>query len=164
MSEIQYKSRFTNRFDVNLDGIYALDLPNGTYKMIDDAFKKWEIRHGFITEDQQKLGLRGRAYHYGQFRKRKEESEKKEAVKKIKPVKPCKKSASVTKKKTTTKLKSKKVASGKRAKKSARSISRKSRWWVDTSTGTLSSLQQDFMVEFYSSMPIKNPLQGAAFL
>jgi hypothetical protein len=127
MSDIQYKSRHTNRYDVSLEGIYSIDLPDGTYKMVDDAFKKWEIRRGFITEDQQKLGLRGRAYHYGEFRKRKEQSEKKEVVEKIKQKKSCKKSASVTKVKTTTKSKSKKMASGKKTKKSARSTSRKSR-------------------------------------
>lgn len=72
MSDSQFKSRITNRYDISMDGIYSLDLPDGTYKMIDDAFKKWEIRRGFITEDQQKLGLRGRAYHYGEFKKRQE--------------------------------------------------------------------------------------------
>lgn len=148
MSETQFKSRITNRYDISMDGIYSLDLPNGTYKMIDDAFKKWEIRRGFITEDQQKLGLRGRSYHYGQFRKRKEESEKKEAAKKIKPVKPCKKSVSVIKKKTTTKSKSKKMASGKKTKKLVRSISRKSRWPTGMLSGTPWKVQQDFMVEF----------------
>ena len=86
--------------------------------MIDDAFKKWELRRGFITEDQQKMGLRGRAYHYGQYANKKKQEEKS-----------CKKSASVTKKKTTTKSKSskKKVASGKKTKKLVRSTSRKSR-------------------------------------
>ena len=84
--------------------------------MIDDAFKKWELRRGFITEDQQKMGLRGRAYHYGQYANKKKQEEKS-----------CKKSASVTKKKTTTKSKPKKVASGKKPKKLARSTSRKSR-------------------------------------
>jgi hypothetical protein len=126
MSEIQFKSRHTNRHDVNLDGLYSLDLPDGTYKMIDDAFKKWEIRRGFITEDQQKLGLRGRAYHYGEFRKKKEKSEK-EVAKKIKQKKVCKKSVSSTVKKTTTKLKSKKKVVGKKVRKSARSTSRRSR-------------------------------------
>jgi hypothetical protein len=118
MSDIQYRARFTNRNDVNLDGLYSLDLPDGTYKMIDDAFKKWELRRGFITEDQQKMGLRGRAYHYGQYANKKKQEEKS-----------CKKSASVTKKKTTTKSKSskKKVASGKKTKKLVRSTSRKSR-------------------------------------
>jgi hypothetical protein len=116
MSETQFKSRYTNRYDVSMDGIYSLDLPDGTYKMIDDAFKKWELRRGFITEDQQKLGLRGRAYHYGQYANKKKQEEKS-----------CKKSASVTKKKTTTKSKPKKVVSGKKPKKSARSTSRKSR-------------------------------------
>lgn len=110
MSDIQHKPRFTNRHDLNRDGIYSLDIPNGTYKMIDDAFKKWEIRRGFITEDQQKLGLRGRAYHYGEFRKKKE-SEEKKAVKPKKSVTQkkvvAKKKVSVKKKaaKTTTKKK-----------------------------------------------------------
>lgn len=127
MGEIQFKSKHTNRGEINMDGLYSLDLPDGTYKMIDDAFKRWEIRRGFISEDQQKLGLRGRAYHYGEFRKRKEESEKKEVKKKIKQEKRCKKSVSNTAKKTTTKLKSKKVKDGKKAKGSARFTSRKSR-------------------------------------
>lgn len=79
----QFKPRFTNRHDINFDGIYALDLPNGTYKMVDDAFKKWEIRRGFITKEQQKMGLRGRAYHYGEFanaKKKAEEEAKKKAA------------------------------------------------------------------------------------
>lgn len=141
MSEIQFKSRYTNRHDVSLDGIYSIDLPNGTYKMIDDAFKKWEIRRGFITEDQQKLGLRGRAYHYGEFAKKKKQKENQ--TKKL-----CKKSVSATKKKTTTKSKLKKVASGKKTKKSARSTSRKSRWQTDTLSAGLSSLPWDFMGAF----------------
>jgi len=148
MSDSQFKSRITNRYDISMDGIYSLDLPNGTYKMVDDAFKKWEIRRGFITEDQQKLGLRGRAYHYGEFAKKKKESEKKVVVKKIKQQKPCKKSVSATKKKTTTKSKLKKVASGKKTKKSARSTSRKSRWQTDTLSAGLSSLPWDFMEVF----------------
>ena len=127
MSDIQHKPRYTNRNDINLDGIYSIDIPDGTYKMVDVAFKKWEIRRGFITEDQQRLGLRGRAYHYGEFAKKKKESEKKTVVKKIKQQKPCKKSASAIKKKTTTRSKLKKMASGKKAKKSVRSTSRKSR-------------------------------------
>lgn len=98
MSE-QFRPRYTNRHDINFDGIYALDLPNGTYKMVDDAFKKWEVRRGFITEDQQKMGLRGRAYHYGEFanakKKADEEAKKKAAKKKV--VK------SITKKKTVKK-------------------------------------------------------------
>ena len=120
MSDSQFKSRITNRYDISMDGIYSLDLPNGTYQMVDDAFKRWEIRRGFITEDQQKLGLRGRAYHYGEFAKKKKQEENQ--TKKL-----CKKSVSATKKKTTIKSKLKKVASGKKAKKSARSTSRKSR-------------------------------------
>jgi hypothetical protein len=127
MSDSQYKSRITNRYDVSMDGIYSLDLPDGTYKMVDDAFKKWELRRGFITEDQQKQGLRGRAYHYGEFRKRKEQPEKKQVVEKIKQKKSCKKSVSATKKKTTIKSKLKKMASGKKVKKSVRYTSRKSR-------------------------------------
>jgi len=88
----QFKPRFTNRHDINLDGIYALDLPNGTYKMVDDAFKRWELRRGFITEDQQKLGLRGRAYRYGEFTKakKKEEEVKKKAAKPVVPKKTTK--------------------------------------------------------------------------
>jgi len=120
MSDSQFKSRITNRYDVSMDGIYSLDLPDGTYKMIDDAFKKWEIRRGFITEDQQKQGLRGRAYHYGEFAKKKKQEENQ--TKNL-----CKKSVSATKKKTTTKSKLKKVASGKKTKKLVRSTSRKSR-------------------------------------
>jgi len=81
MSDIQHKPRFTNRHDINLDSIYSIDIPDGTYKMVNDAFKRWEVRRGFISEDQQNLGLRGRAYHYGEFSKKKKESEKKEAVK-----------------------------------------------------------------------------------
>lgn len=127
MSDIQHKSRYTNRYDISMEGDYSIDLPDGTYKMIDVAFKKWEIRRGFITADQQKLGLRGRAYRYGEFSKKKKESEKKTVVEKIKQQKPCKKSVSATKKKTTTRSKLKKVASGKKIKKSARSTSRKSR-------------------------------------
>jgi hypothetical protein len=111
MSDIQYRARFTNRNDVNLDGLYSLDLPDGTYKM---------IGRGFITEDQQKLGLRGRAYHYGEFAKKKKQEENQ--TKNL-----CKKSVSATKKKTTTKSKLKKVASGKKTKKLVRSTSRKSR-------------------------------------
>lgn len=136
MSDSQFKSRITNRYDISMDGIYSLDLPDGTYKMIDDAFKKWEIRRGFITEDQQKLGLRGRAYHYGEFAKKKKQAEKEVAVKKIKQQKSCEKSGSVTKVKTTTSSKSKKVASGKKPKKSARSTSRKSRWKTGMLQGT----------------------------
>ncbi len=127
MSDIQHKPRYTNRNDINLDGIYSIDIPDGTYKMVNDAFKKWEVRRGFISEDQQNMGLRGRAYHYGEFAKKKKESEKKTVVKKIKQQKPCKKSASAIKKKTTTRSKLKKMASGKKAKKSVRSTSRKSR-------------------------------------
>ena len=120
MSDSQYKSRITNRYDVSMDGIYSLDLPDGTYKMVDDAFKKWELRRGFITEDQQKLGLRGRAYHYGEFAKKKKQEENQ--TKNL-----CKKSVSATKKKTTIKSKLKKMASGKKVKKSVRYTSRKSR-------------------------------------
>lgn len=127
MSDIQFRARHTNRYDLNTDGLYSIDVAHGTYKMVNDAFKRWEIRRGFITEEQQKLGLRGRAYHYGEFRKRKEESEKKETAQKINQQNSCEKSVSVTKKKTTTNSKSKKVASGKKTKKSARSTSRKSR-------------------------------------
>jgi len=111
MSDIQHKSRYTNRNDINLDGIYSIDIPDGTYKMVDVAFKKWEIRRGFITEDQQRLGLRGRAYRYGEFSKKKKESEKKEAVKQknslTKKKVVAKKKVSVKKKaaKTTTKKK-----------------------------------------------------------
>jgi len=72
----QYKPKITNRYDVSMDGIYSLDLPDGTYKMIDDAFKRWEVRRGFITAEKQKKGLRGRAYHYGQFANKKKEAEK----------------------------------------------------------------------------------------
>lgn len=101
MSEIQFKSRITNRHDINLDGIYALDIPDGTYKMIDQAFKKWEIRRGFISEDQQKLGLRGRAYSYGQFanNKKKQEQENKKAAKNKVVKKVVKKSCKVISKK-----------------------------------------------------------------
>lgn len=87
-----YKPRFTNRYDVSMEGIYSIDLPDGTYKMIDDAFKRWEVRRGFITPEQQKLGLRGRAYHYGEFAKNKKKEE--EAVKpKVKAKKTVKKKA-----------------------------------------------------------------------
>lgn len=97
MSDIQHKPRFTNRHDVNLDSIYSIDIPDGTYKMINDAFKRWEIRRGFATEEQQNMGLKGRAYHYGEFRKKKEESEKKVVAKKKVSVK--KKAAKTTIKK-----------------------------------------------------------------
>jgi len=89
MSEIQFKSRITNRHDVSLEGIYFLDIPDGTYKMINDAFKKWEVRRGFISEDKQKLGLRGRAYSYGQFANKKKQEQQK-TVKKKAPKKTCK--------------------------------------------------------------------------
>lgn len=97
MSDIQHKPRFTNRHDINLDSIYSIDIPDGTYKMVDVAFKKWEIRRGFITKDQQKRGLRGRAFVYGQFSRKKEESKKKVVVKKNVSVK--KKAAKTTTKK-----------------------------------------------------------------
>lgn len=72
MSE-QYKSRHVSKYEASSEpALYAVDLPHGTYKMIDDAFKAWEIRRGFATPEQQKLGLRGRAYHYGEFKKRQE--------------------------------------------------------------------------------------------
>ena len=103
MSCSQFKPRITNRFDVSMDGIYSLDLPDGTYKMIDDAFKKWEVRRGFITVEEQKLGLRGRAYHYGEFAKKKKEAEK---AQKNPPKPPVKKK--VVKKKVAKKI-SKKV-------------------------------------------------------
>ena len=111
MSDIQHKPRYTNRNDINLDGIYSIDIPDGTYKMVNDAFKKWEVRRGFISEDQQNMGLRGRAYHYGEFAKKKKESEKKTVVKRkkslIKKKLVAKKKVSVKKKtaKTTTKKK-----------------------------------------------------------
>jgi len=102
-----YKPRFTNRYDVSMDGIYSLNLPNGTYKMIDDAFKRWQVRRGFITVEQQKKGLRGRAYNYGQFKNRLKNLEKEiiveAAPKKIKTKK------NVVKKKTVAKKKIKKV-------------------------------------------------------
>lgn len=110
MSDIQHRPRFTNRHDLNLGGIYSIDVPDGTYKMVNDAFKRWEIRRGFATEDQQNLGLRGRAYHYGEFKKKKGSDEKK-AVKPKKSVTEKKvvaqKKVSVKKKaaKTTTKKK-----------------------------------------------------------
>lgn len=149
----QYKSRYTNRHDVSMDGIYSLDLPDGTYKMIDEAFKKWEIRRGFISEDQQKLGLRGRAYHYGLYKNRKKENES------------CEKSVSNTVKPATTKSKKKrKKVVGKKVKKSARSISRKSRWKMDSSRVTLSNTKWDSMVEFCDTNPEKRSLQAAETL
>lgn len=112
----QFKSKYTNRYDISMEGIYSLDLPDGTYQMINNAFKKWEIRRGFISEDQQKLGLRGRAYQYGLYKNKKKQSES------------CEKSVSNTVKSATTKSKKKtKTVVGKKVKKSARSISRKSR-------------------------------------
>lgn len=103
-----YKPRYTNRHDISMDGIYSLDLPNGTYQMIDKAFKQWEIRRGFITEEQQKLGLRGRAYHYGEFAKKKKKEEETIAKPKVKAKKTVKKKILV-KKKTIAKKKIKKV-------------------------------------------------------
>lgn len=102
-----YKPRFTNRYDVSMDGIYSLSLPNGTYQMIDEAFKRWEVRRGFITPEQQKLGLRGRSFRYNQFKNRNKKTEDK-PVEKIAPVK-VKPKKKVVKKKTVAKKKIKKV-------------------------------------------------------
>ncbi len=102
-----YKPRYTNRYDISMDGIYSLDLPNGTYQMIDKAFKQWEVRRGFITEEQQKLGLRGRAYRYGEFAKKKKQEEEAATKPKVKAKKTVKKK--IIKKKIVAKKKIKKV-------------------------------------------------------
>lgn len=98
-----YKPRFTNRYDVSMDGIYSLDLPDGTYKMIDQAFKKWELRRGFVTEEEQKKCLRGRAYRYGQFKNHSQQQEQKPVEKVAAPQIKTKKKA--VKKKTVAKKK-----------------------------------------------------------
>lgn len=86
MSE-QYKSRNVSKYEVSLEpSLYAVDLPHGTYKMIDDAFKAWEVRRGFVTEEQRKLGLRGRAFSYGQFKNHQKKQEEKTAPKIVKKV------------------------------------------------------------------------------
>lgn len=116
MSDIQYRSKFTNKNEVTADGLYAVGSAESIWREVSEKFKEWEVRRGFVTEEQQALGLRGRAFSYGQFANKKKNQEKS-----------CEKSVSVTKQKTTKKLKSKKVASGKRQKKQVRSTSRKSR-------------------------------------
>lgn len=116
MSDIQYRSKFTNKNEVSADGLYAVGYAESIWREVNQKFKEWEVRRGFVTEEQQALGLRGRAFSYGQFANKKKNQEKS-----------CEKSGSVTKVKTTTSSKSKKVASGKKPKKSARSTSRKSR-------------------------------------
>lgn len=84
MSE-QYKSRHSNKYETSSEPeLYAVDLPHGTYKMIDAAFKAWEIRRGFATPEQQKLGLRGRAFSYGQFKNHKKSQEENPAPKVVK--------------------------------------------------------------------------------
>jgi len=72
MSESQYKPRYTNRYDLDIGGLYAVGSAESLWRDFDAAFKKWEVRRGFVTEEQQKLGLRGRAYHIGEFKKRQE--------------------------------------------------------------------------------------------
>ncbi len=72
MSESQYKPRYTNRYDLDIGGLYAVGSAESLWRDFDAAFKKWEVRRGFITEEQQKLGLRGRAFRYGEFKKRQE--------------------------------------------------------------------------------------------
>jgi len=84
MSEFQYKPRYTNRYDLDIGGLYAVGSAESLWRDFDAAFKKWEVRRGFVTEEQQKLGLRGRAFSYGQFKNRQKSQEENPAPKVVK--------------------------------------------------------------------------------
>lgn len=102
MSDIQFKNRHTNRYDISMDGIYSLELKDGTYAMFSKAFKEWEVRRGFISEEEAGMTLRerlrGRPLRYAKMKQNQEKLTKKAAPKKAAKKKIVKKKVSKKKK------------------------------------------------------------------
>lgn len=120
MSDIQFKNRHTNRYDISMDGIYSLELKDGTYAMFSKAFKEWEVRRGFISEEEAGMTLRerlrGRPLRYAKLKENQEKKPKKVAPKKAAPKKVAPKKAA-PKKAAPKKVAPKKVAPKKKVKK-----------------------------------------------